>query len=79
MQETPVRVFKKAMTEKALDSANIVVGTITLGGDDFILNIKSRDDMEIQAVTLENRDSLPDLIVKKVCELLRAGSEESSK
>ncbi len=71
-------VFKKAVTED-LDSANIVVGTITLGGDDFILNIKSRDDMEIQEVTLENRDSLPGLIVKKVSELLRAGSEEEQK
>ncbi len=64
------RVFKKAVTE-ALDSANIVVGTITLGGDDFILEIKSREDMETHEVTLENRDSLPDLIIKKVSELLK--------
>ncbi len=32
-------VFKKAALE-ALDSPNIIIGTITLGGDDFILSVK---------------------------------------
>lgn len=67
-------LFKTAVT-KALDSANIVIGTITLGGDDFILKIKDRADMEIHEVTLDNRDSLPDLIFKKVSKLLSMGSE----
>ncbi|MBI5663690.1 MAG: AAA family ATPase [Nitrospirae bacterium] len=58
-------VFKQAAT-RALDSPNIVVGTITLGGDDFILGIKQRGDMEILEVTMENRDLLPDLILNKI-------------
>lgn len=62
-------VFKRAATE-ALDSPNIVIGTVTLGGDDFIHGIKSRGDIEIYAVTPDNRDSLPGLILGKVKELM---------
>jgi nucleoside-triphosphatase len=62
-------VFKQAAIA-ALDSPNIVLGTITFGGDDFILGIKKRGDMEIHEVTPENRDSLPDLILKKISGLL---------
>ncbi len=57
--------FKQAAI-KALDSPNIVVGTITFGGDDFILGIKQRDDVEIHEVTQDNRDLLPGLILKKI-------------
>jgi len=32
---------------QGLDSPNIVIGTITFGGDDFILGIKNREDIEI--------------------------------
>lgn len=60
--------FKEAALE-ALDSPNIVVGTITYGGDDFIISIKNRDDIEIHEVTLENRDSLPQEILKRIYEL----------
>ncbi len=63
------RVFKDAAI-KALDSPNIVIGTITRGGDDFIKSIKSRGDIEIHEVTVKNRDLLPDLILKKVAGLL---------
>jgi nucleoside-triphosphatase len=63
-------VFKQA-TIKALDSANIVIGTITLGGDDFILGIKKRGDIEIHEVTPENRDQLPGAILRKISELPR--------
>ena len=55
-------VFKKAAVT-ALDSENIVIGTITLGGNDFIRGIKERDDLEIHEVTPENRDSLPEEII----------------
>jgi nucleoside-triphosphatase len=58
-------VFREAAT-RALDSPNIVVGTITYGGDDFILGIKERQDIEIHEVTPENRDSLPELILKEI-------------
>jgi nucleoside-triphosphatase len=62
-------VFRKAALE-ALTSPNIVVGTITFGGDDFILGIKERDDIEVHEVTPGNRDVLPDMIMKKVSHLL---------
>jgi nucleoside-triphosphatase len=62
--------FKKAAI-RALDSSNVVVGTITFGGDDFILGIKKRDDIEIHEVTPDNRDALPGTIIKKITELLK--------
>jgi len=63
-------VFRRAAV-RALDSPNIVVGTITLGGDEFILRIKQRGDIEINEVTPENRDILPAAIVRKISELLQ--------
>ncbi len=57
--------FKEAALN-ALDSSNIVVGTITFGGDNFILGIKTRVDMEIIEVTLDNRDLLPDAIIERI-------------
>ncbi len=60
--------FKRAAL-KAIDSPNIVVGTITFGGDDFILGIKKRDDMEITEVTQDNRESLPGVILRKIADL----------
>lgn len=62
-------LFKQAAVA-ALDSPNIVLGTITFGGDDFIMQIKDRGDIEIHEVTEENRDSLPDLILQRVAHLL---------
>jgi len=61
-------VFKKAAVD-ALDSPNIVIGTITLGGDDFIRTVKSREDIEMHEVTPENRDALPEVILRKISEL----------
>ena len=58
-------VFRQAAIT-ALDSDNIVIGTITFGGDDFIQGIKEREDLEIYEVTPDNRDSLPDLILKRL-------------
>jgi len=55
--------FKDAAIQ-ALDSPNTVIGTITFGGSDFILGIKNRKDIEIIEVTSENRDALPDMILK---------------
>lgn len=63
-------IFKKTAV-KALDSQNIVIGTITFGGDDFIKRIKTREDLEMHEVTPENRDSLPELIVRKISRLLK--------
>jgi nucleoside-triphosphatase len=61
--------FKRAAV-KALDSSNVVVGTITLGGDEFIVKLKTRGDMELIDVTKENRDLLPDIILGKISNLL---------
>ncbi len=58
-------MFKEAAVN-ALDSAHIVIGTITLGGDYFIKSLKYRDDIEITEVTLQNRDLLPELILSKL-------------
>lgn len=60
--------FIEAAT-RALNSPNIVVGTITLGGTDFIQEVKMRDDIEILEVTAENRDTLPALIIQRVQQL----------
>jgi nucleoside-triphosphatase len=38
--------FKQTVIS-VLDAPNIMVGTITLGGDDFIIAIKKREDIEI--------------------------------
>lgn len=66
--------FRKAALN-ALDSPNIVVGTVTFGGDDFIRTVKERPDMEITEVTAENRDLLPDRILERISRLL--GSVDS--
>ena len=63
-------VFKQAATN-ALNSSNIVIGTITFGGNDFILGIKERKDIEIHEVTLDNRDALPGLILEKVSNFIK--------
>ncbi len=62
-------VFKQAAAN-ALDAPNIVIGTITFGGDDFIREVKKREDIEINEVTTDNRNSLPDLILRKISNLL---------
>jgi nucleoside-triphosphatase len=64
-------LFREAALN-ALDAPNIVIGTITFGGDDFIQGIKRREDIEIHEVTAENRDSLPDMILRKIIILQKA-------
>ena len=61
--------FKRAVVH-ALESPNIVIGTITLGGADFIQEIKRRKDIDITEVTLKNRGLLPDEILGRVSSLL---------
>lgn len=63
------QAFKLAAV-KALDSPNIVIGTITLGGTDFIRQIKQRKDIELIEVTEENRNTLPDKILEKVTKII---------
>ena len=61
--------FKQAAVN-ALDALNIVIGTITFGGADFILKIKKREDIAINEVTEDNRDILPDLILRQISDFL---------
>jgi nucleoside-triphosphatase len=61
--------FKQATTN-ALDASNIVIGTITLGGDDFIREIKKRGNMEISEVSVYNRTLLPGIILRKISNFL---------
>ncbi len=64
------KAFKQAATN-TLDASNIVIGTITFGGKDFILEIKKREDIEINEVTMDNRNSLTGLILRKISNLLK--------
>lgn len=64
--------FKQAALA-VLDSDCIVIGTITLGGTDFIREVKKRGDIEIMEVTKDNRDGLPDVLIKKVAGVLGNG------
>lgn len=57
--------------KNALDSPNIVIGTITFGGTGFILEAKERNDIEIIEVTEANRNQLPNIISDKASKLLR--------
>ncbi len=59
---------------KALDSPNIVIGTITLGGSDFIQKVKSRDDIAIFEVTQENRNTLPQTLLQQIKDLEKNSS-----
>ena len=65
MMECFSEMFKEAAL-KALDAPNIVIGTITLGGDDFIQSLKNRDDMEVTEITLQNSDTLPEVLLSKI-------------
>ena len=60
--------FKIAATN-ALNSSNIVIGTIAIGGTDFIQNIKKRHDIKIYEVTQNNRDELPIIIEEEILKL----------
>jgi len=61
-------LFQDAALE-ALNSENIVIGTITYGGGDYIQAVKKRDDILIIEVTLENRNNLPAEIIRMILNL----------
>lgn len=60
--------FCKA-ARRALDANNVVLGTIAVGGTDFIQEIKKRRDITLYEVTFHNRGTLPHTIVENVEEL----------
>jgi len=49
----------------------VVLGTIAVGGTDFIREIKERKDIKIFEVTVQNRDVLPEQLISEIEELLR--------
>ena len=51
---------------KALDARNIVLGTIAVGGTDFIREIKERKDIKVYEVTTQNRDELPEYLIQEI-------------
>lgn len=60
-------LFKTAAAG-ALNSECIVIGTITLGGTDFIYSLKERQDIDIIELTPDNRDAIPDIILRRINE-----------
>jgi len=62
-------VFKRAVI-KALDSTNIVIEQLPQEGDDFITEVRSREDVELHEVTQNNRKLLPDFILNRLSDIL---------
>lgn len=56
---------------KALDAENVVLGTIAVGGTDFIRKVKERKDIKIYEVTVQNRDVLPEQLIEEIEELFK--------
>ena len=55
----------------ALDARNVVLGTIAVGGTDFIREIKQRKDIKIYDVTIQNRNVLPENLIEEIELLLK--------
>ena len=51
---------------KALDARNVVLGTIAVGGTEFIREVKDRKDIRIYEVTAQNRDELPEQLIEEI-------------
>ncbi len=55
---------------EALNSPNVMIGTITLGGTGFISEVKERVDVKIIEMTDQNRNRMPEKILKIVDQLI---------
>jgi len=69
--------FSRAFCEaalKALNCPNAVLGTVAVGGTDFIREIKEREDVKIREVTLLNRDTLPRVVMSDLEAILTHGT-----
>ncbi len=51
---------------KALNARNVVLGTIAVGGTEFIREVKDRKDIRIYEVTAQNRDELPEQLREEI-------------
>ena len=61
-------LFREALV-RALDSPNLVVGSMSLKGGQFIQRIRSRLDLDLYVVSESNRDALPDILVQRLPEI----------
>jgi len=59
------KLFKEIVTE-LLNSKNIFIGTIALKGGGFIEEVKNSHKIKLYHVTKENRDNIPELILKEI-------------
>ncbi|MEJ8554241.1 nucleoside-triphosphatase [Tepidibacter sp. Z1-5] len=57
--------FKQSVID-SLNSSNIVIGVLKKFNGEFINYIKSRDDVLVLELTLENRDDIPNQILKHI-------------
>ncbi len=63
--------FKTAV-KKAIDSDKMIIGVIHRNASDALVqSIKEREDAEITAVTLDNRDHLKEIVVREIIELIQ--------
>ena len=58
-------LFKKTLME-VLDSENQVIGSIAIKGDNFIQNIKKRDDVLLISISESTRDSALELLLARI-------------
>jgi nucleoside-triphosphatase len=56
----------KTVVRTVLDSGKAVIATIALNGPEFIAEVKGREDAMLFEMTLENRDSLAEEILRHV-------------
>jgi nucleoside-triphosphatase len=56
----------KSVVRTVLDSGKVVIATIALKGSGFIAEVKGRDDVMLFEMTLKNRDSLAEEILRHV-------------
>ena len=50
----------------SLNAGNVVLGTIAVGGTNFIREIKERKDIKIFEVMVQNRDVLPEQLIEEI-------------
>ncbi len=58
-------LFRESL-KRALDSPNRMIGSIALKGDAFIEKIKRREDVQLIAITAQNRNFIVDQLVKSL-------------
>ena len=71
--------FRKAV-KRAVESGKLVVGVVHWKAKDRLIDeIKTRPEAELHVVTLENRDSLAEDVIKKAAEYLKTVEREQQR